>query len=268
MVSRKSVLIIVDTNRPQLVESEELVAACRNRIIIDHHRLTDDSYHNAAVAYIESYASSASELMAELMQHIGQKRFITKFEAEAMLAGMMVDSNNFSGRTGVRTFEAASWLKRAGADTTEVKRFFQMSSNDIKIKARAIGNAEVSDDGIAYALNNVGSENSQIINAQIADELLMIKGVNASFVLGVNNRGKTLVCARSLGDINVQAMMEKLGGGGHFTSAAAQVDTPIDELMQEIHRLVKESFDKNLEKTMEIDKEQIIDAMNRKDTLY
>ena len=268
MVSRKSVLIIVDTNRPQLVESNELVEACRNRIIIDHHRLTDDSYHNASVAYIESYASSASELMAELMQHIGQKRFISKLEAEAMLAGMMVDSNNFSGRTGVRTFEAASWLKRAGADTTEVKRFFQMNGNDIKIKARAIGNAEVSDNGIAYALNIVGSENAQIINAQIADELLMIKGVHASFVLGINDRGKTLICARSLGEVNVQALMEKLGGGGHFTSAAAQSDRPIDELMQEIHKLVSESFEKTTDKTIEIDKKQIIDAMNRKDTLY
>ena len=268
LVTKKTVLIIVDTNRPLLVESDELVQACRNRVIIDHHRLTDDSYHNAAVAYIESYASSASELMAELLQHIGQKRFINKLEAEAMLAGIMVDSNNFSGRTGVRTFEAASWLKRAGADATEVKRFFQMNGADIKIKARAIGNAEVSEDGIAYALNNVVSENAQVINAQIADELLMIKGVNASFVLGLNSSGKTIVCARSLGEVNVQSLMEKLGGGGHFTSAAAQTDRPIDELMQEIHKMVKESFEKTMDKTMEIDKEQIIDAMSRRDTLY
>ena len=264
MVTRKTLLIIVDTNRPMLVESEELVAACRNRIIIDHHRMTEDSYHNASVAYIESYASSASELMAELMQHISQKRFINKFEAEAMLAGIMVDSNNFSGRTGVRTFEAASWLKRAGADTTEVKRFFQMSGEDLKIKARAIGNAEVTDQGIAFAVNNAGGANSQIINAQIADELLMIKGVIASFVLGFNDKGKTLVSARSLGDVNVQSLMEKLGGGGHFTSAAAQSDKDFDEVSAELHRMVKES----LEKTIEIDDDRKIDAINRRDTLF
>ena len=264
MVTRKTLLIIVDTNRPQLVESEELVEACRNRIIIDHHRMTEDSYHNAAVAYIESYASSASELMAELMQHIAQKRFINKFEAEAMLAGIMVDSNNFSGRTGVRTFEAASWLKRAGADTTEVKRFFQMKGEDIMIKARAIGNAEITEQGIAFAINNVGGENSQIINAQIADELLMIKDVQASFVLGLTDKGKTIVCARSIGDINVQSLMEKMGGGGHFTSAAAQPDKPLDEVSAELRRLIKEIQ----EKDDEFEDESKIDVINRRDTLY
>ena len=264
MITRKTLLIIVDTNRPQLVESEEVVDACRNRIIIDHHRMTEDSYHNAAVAYIESYASSASELMAELMQHIAQKRFINKFEAEALLAGIMVDSNNFSGRTGVRTFEAASWLKRAGADTTEVKRFFQMNGEDLKTKARAIGNAEITEQGIAFAVNNAGGDNAQIINAQIADELLMVKGVIASFVLGIDGRGRTLVCARSLGDVNVQSLMEKLGGGGHFTSAAAQPDRDFDEVSEELHRIVKES----LEKTEDIDFESRIDAINRRDTLF
>ena len=264
MITRKTLLIIVDTNRPQLVESEEVVDACRTRIIIDHHRMTEDSYHNSAVAYIESYASSASELMAELIQHVAQKRFINKFEAEAMLAGIMVDSNNFSGRTGVRTFEAASWLKRAGADTTEVKRFFQMNGEDLKTKARAIGNAEITEQGIAFAVNNAGGDNAQIINAQIADELLMIKGVHASFVLGIDGRGRTLVCARSLGDINVQSLMEKLGGGGHFTSAAAQPDRDFDEVSEELHRLVRESQDK----TEDIDFDSKIDAINRRDTLF
>ena len=114
MVTPKTLLIIVDTNRPMLVESMDIVTACATRIIIDHHRMTEDSFKNASIAYIESYASSASELMAELLQHFAQKRFINKFEAEALLAGIMVDTNNFSGRTGVRTFEAAAWLKRAG----------------------------------------------------------------------------------------------------------------------------------------------------------
>ena len=262
----KTVLIIVDTNRPKLVESDELAKACRQRMIIDHHRIADDSYRNSSVAYIESYASSASELMAELMQHIAQKRFINKFEAEALLAGIMVDSNNFSGRTGVRTFEAAAWLKRAGADTTEVKRFFQIKGEDLKTKATAISNAEISENGIAYARNESKGGNAPIINAQIADELLMIKGVIASFTLGINDRGQTIISARSIGDVNVQTIMEKMGGGGHFSSAATQLERPMEEVEEELKRQVKEYLEK-LNSADIFDDESKIDAINRRDTL-
>jgi c-di-AMP phosphodiesterase-like protein len=260
MVTDKSLLIIVDTNRPMLVESPELVEACPTKAIIDHHRLTADSYQNAAVAYIESYASSASELMAEMLQNISQKRFINKLEAECMLAGIMVDSNNFSGRTGVRTFEAASWLKRGGADTTEVKRFFQINQEDFLTKANAIATAEFSETGIAYATTEGITSNMMIINAQVADELMTVKGVKATFAFGRNERGATIVSARSLGEINVQTIMEKLGGGGHFTSAAAQTDQPRAEVMAQVKRLVKEYLDREEEerrrtmsKTMEIE---------------
>ncbi len=260
MVTDKSLLIIVDTNRPTLVESPELVEACNTKVIIDHHRLTDDSYQNAAVAYIESYASSASELMAEMLQHISQKRFINKLEAECMLAGIMVDSNNFSGRTGVRTFEAASWLKRGGADTTEVKRFFQINQEDFLTKANAIASAEFTDSGIAYTTTDGITSNMMIINAQVADELMTVKGVKATFALGRNEKGQTIVSARSLGEINVQALMEKLGGGGHFTSAAAQTDQPRAEVLAQLKKLVKEYLDREeeerrrtLSKTMEIE---------------
>ena len=266
LVTWKTVLIIVDTNRPKLVESDDLAKACRQRMIIDHHRIADDSYRNSSVAYIESYASSASELMAELMQHIAQKRFINKFEAEALLAGIMVDSNNFSGRTGVRTFEAAAWLKRAGADTTEVKRFFQIKGEDLKTKATAISNAEISENGIAYARNESKGGNSPIINAQIADELLMIKGVTASFTLGINDRGQTIISARSIGDVNVQTIMEKMGGGGHFSSAATQLEKPMQEVEEELKRQVKEYLEK-LNIAEIFDDESKIDAINRRDTL-
>ena len=181
-----------------------------------------------------------------------------------MLAGIMVDSNNFSGRTGVRTFEAASWLKRAGADTTEVKRFFQMSADDLKKKGQAIANAEITESGFAFARTEGGSDNSQIVNAQVADELLMFKGVSASFVLCKNEDGDTIVSARSLGDFNVQAIMEKLGGGGHFTSAAAKTDKSVDETEEEIKRLVRESIDKELFS----DDDSKIDAITRRDTLF
>ncbi len=247
MVTDMSLLIIVDTNRPKLVECPELADACKTRVVIDHHRLTDDSYQNSAVAYVESYASSASELMAELMQHFSQKRFISKLEAEAMLAGIMVDSNNFSGRTGVRTFEAASWLKRGGADSTEVKKFFQVRQEDFLAKANAIAGAEFTPEGIAYAITEGTTNNTQIINAQVADELMTVKDTKASFVLGRNHRGQTVVSARSLGDINVQTLMERLGGGGHFTSAAAQTDDPLAEVLVRIKKGVREFFDKEEE---------------------
>lgn len=260
MLTDKSLLIVVDTNRPQLIESPELAEACRTKVIIDHHRLTEDSYQNATVAYVESYASSASELIAELMPHLAQKRFINKLEAEAMLAGIMVDSNSFSGRTGVRTFEVASWLRRAGADTTEVKRFFQVSQEDFLVKAKAIAAAEFSEDGVAYAITEGSTANMQITNAQVADELMTVKGTKASFALGRNLRGQTVISARSLGEINVQTIMEKMGGGGHFISAAAQTDKPRAEALAEIKRLVKESFEreeeekkKTLSKTQEIE---------------
>ncbi len=246
-VTDRSLLIIVDTNRPMLVECPELAEVCKTRIIIDHHRLTEDSYQNSAVAYIESYASSASELLAELMQHFSQKRFINKLEAEVMLAGIMVDSNHFSVRTGVRTFDAASWLKRGGADTTEVKRFFQVSEGDFRAKSGAIAGAEYTEEGVAYAVTEGISTNTQIINAQVADELMTVKGTKAAFVLGRNELGQTIVSARSLGDINVQALMEKLGGGGHFTSAAAQTDDPLAEVLARIRKLVKEYFDREEE---------------------
>ena len=247
MVTPDTLLIIVDTNRPVLVESMDLVDECKTRIIIDHHRLTDDSFQNASIAYIESYASSASELMAELLQNISQKRFINKFEAEAMLAGIRVDSNNFSGRTGVRTFEAAAWLKRAGADATEVKKFFQMEQTDFKSKASALARAEFTDYGIAYATTRGHTGNSPIINAQVADELLMIKGVKASFVLGTNEKNQTIISARSLGEINVQSLMEKFGGGGHFTSSAAQVEEPLEVVEEQLKKIVKSSISKEKE---------------------
>ncbi len=244
LVTPETLLIVVDTNRPMLVECMELVDRCDSRIIIDHHRMTEDSFRDASLAYIESYASSASELLAELLQNYAQKKIINKFEAEAMLAGIMVDTNNFSGRTGVRTFEAASWLKRAGADTTEVKRFFQMAKADFMSKASAIARADFSEEGVAFATTRGHTGNTQIINAQVADELLMVKGVKATFALGTNEREQTIISARSLGEINVQQIMEKFGGGGHFTSAAAQSSEPLEYVEEQLRKLVKTTLEK------------------------
>lgn len=247
MVTEQTLLIIVDTSRPQLLESQELASACENKVIIDHHRMTEDSMKNTTLAYIESYASSASELMAELMEFFSRKRFINKFEAEAMLAGIMVDTNSFSGRTGVRTFEAAAWLKRCGADTTEVKRYFQTDQEEFKVKAYAVAHAEITEEGFAFAETRGHTGNTQIINAQVADELLMIKGVKASFVIGRNEKKQTIISARSLGEINMQQFMEKLGGGGHFTSAAAQVNAPLKKVKEQLRQIVREYIEKKEE---------------------
>ena len=268
IMTRKTLVIVVDTNLPILVECPELAETCKNRVVIDHHRVSDNSYQNSSVAYVESYASSASELMAELMQHISQKRFINKFEAEALLAGIMVDTNNFSGRTGVRTFEAASWLKRAGADTTEVKRFFQMNRDDFNSKAKAIANAEIGEDGIAYAETEEISDNSQIVNAHVADELLMVKGVRAAFVIGTGRDGLTLISARSLGEINVQTIMENFGGGGHFTSAAAQVEESREKVKTELVKYVNEALEEHESVGIDFGDGDKIDAITRRDTLY
>lgn len=247
LASEKSLLIVVDVNRPGMVESRELLEAISNIVIIDHHRLAEDSIENATVAYIESYASSASELMAEILQHFSTRRFINKFEAETMFGGIMVDSNSFSGRTGVRTFEAAAWLKRAGVDTTEVKRFFQMNKDDFTSKANAIAQTEFSDEGIAFARTRTCTGNTQVINAQVADELLMVKGVKATFVLGTTATGDTLISARSFGSINVQTLMEKFDGGGHFSSAGAQVKDTVENVEKKLKAYIKESLRKTEE---------------------
>jgi c-di-AMP phosphodiesterase-like protein len=152
----------------------------------------------------------------------------------------MVDSNNFSGRTGVRTFEAASWLKRAGADTVEVKRFFQMNKTEFKTKASAIARAEFTDYGAAFATSRGHTGNTQIINAQVADELLMVKGVRATFVLGMNEKDQTIMSARSLGEINVQAMMEKFGGGGHRKAAGCTIKSSMGVAKRQMRAAVKE----------------------------
>lgn len=237
---KNPLLIIVDVNRPKMMECAELLKICKSVVMIDHHRRTEDSLQNTTVSYVESYASSASELVSEIIQHVSQKKFINKFEAEAMLAGIMVDTNNFSGRSGVRTFEAAAWLKRSGADPTEVKRYFQTEKEDFKVKADAIANAEFMDNGIVYGRTSGSNANSTIINAQVADELLTVKGVKASFVLGMNEKQQTIISARSLGEINVQTLMEKFGGGGHFTSAAAQVDDTYETVRGQLETILSE----------------------------
>jgi c-di-AMP phosphodiesterase-like protein len=243
LVGEKTLLIVVDTHRPYMVEYPELLDKVNSIVVIDHHRLSEDSIENLTLSYVESYASSASELMTEIIQYTANKRIINKFEAEAMLAGITVDTNSFSIKTGVRTFEAAAWLRRAGADTTEVKRFFQTEVTSFQAKAEAIANAEYLDAGIAISISEGYSTEAQIINAQVADELLMVKGVKASFAVGRNDQHLTVISARSLGDVNVQVIMERFNGGGHLTSAGAQVNISPEEVVEQLKKILPDYLD-------------------------
>lgn len=239
MAEPEDLLIVVDTHRPSMVQCRELLDICEKIVVIDHHRKVEEFIENPVLAYMESYASSTSELVAEILQYMTTKKVLLKLEAEALLAGMTVDTNGFAVKTGVRTFEAAAWLRRQGADPTEVKRFFQEDFYNIRLKATAMSTAEIYEGGIAITTCEQVMPDAQLICAQVADQLLTIKGVKASFVVGRNNEMKTVISARSLGEINVQIIMEKFGGGGHLTTAAAQVDTSIDETVNKIKNILE-----------------------------
>lgn len=234
-----SLVIVVDTHRPSLVECPKLLEICEKIVVIDHHRKVEEFIENPVLAYMESYASSASELVAEILQYMSKKKSLAKLEAEALLAGMTVDTNGFAIKTGVRTFEAAAWLRRQGADPTEVKRFFQEDIANIRLRAQAVAETQVFEGGVAITTCPQVRTDAQLICAQVADQLLTIKGVKASFVVGRNIEEKTVISARSLGDVNVQLVMEKFGGGGHLTTAAAQVSEPIRQTVDKIMEIME-----------------------------
>lgn len=221
LVNPKTMLIVVDTHSPEFVESPELLSAVPRVVVIDHHRMMVKHIENALVFYHEPYASSTSEMVAELVQYIGDNS-LGQVEAEALLSGIMLDTKNFVLKTGVRTFEAAAYLRRRGADTVEVKRMFSDTIDTYKAKYQIVSGAEILKDcAIASAAHEF--PDIRITAAQAADELLSIQGVNASFV--IFPAGNTAnVSARSLGEINVQLIMEAMGGGGHLTMAGAQLN--------------------------------------------
>lgn len=248
LVDRNTLVIVVDTHRPSLVESKELLELTQKIVVIDHHRKAEEYIEGAILYYMEPYASSTCELVTEMLQYSGEKKTIVKLEAEVLLAGISMDTNRFAIKTGVRTFEAASWLKRSGADTAIVKKFFQTDIDAFKLKASCIANAKVDENGMAYSVSSEVHPDIQVINAQAADELLTIKNVKASFVAGKNEAGRTIVSARSFGDLNVQTIMEKLGGGGHLTTAGAQVDESPEEALEKIRQITEAIFEEEKEK--------------------
>ena len=233
-----ALLVVVDTNRPDFVESEQLLDACNRVAVIDHHRRAANYIESAALNFHEPYASSASELVTELLQYLADPTDLLRAESEALLAGIVLDTKNFTMRTGGRTFEAAAFLRRAGADTSDVQRLFQSDLAGMIERYDIIRHAELVHGDIAVAA--VEKEIDRVTAAKAADELLTLSGIHASFVLFKLGTGVNL-SARSLGEINVQFIMEKLGGGGNSTTAGGQVaDATVDEVRERLLAAIDE----------------------------
>ena len=226
-----ALLIVVDTNRPDIVESPQLLEACNRVAVIDHHRRASNYIENAALNFHEPYASSASELVTELLQYLVEPSDLLRAESEALLAGMVLDTKNFTMRTGARTFEAAAFLRRAGADTYEVQKLFQNDLDEMVSRYGIIRLAEKYRGNIAIACTGENGVD-RVTAAQAADELLTLKGVEASFVVYPQGDGVSM-SARSLGDINVQVILEALGGGGNSTTAGGHVENSTVEAVRE-----------------------------------
>lgn len=232
----RTLLVIVDTNRPEQVENSELLSVCRRVAVLDHHRVAATYIQNAALGFIEPYASSACELLTEILQELIEQSSILKCEADAMLAGIVLDTKSFTLRTGDRTFEAAAYLRRAGADTTEVKKLLQTGMDDTIARYKIMQSAELYR-GIAIAVPE--EPQNRIVAAQAADELLNISGVNASIVIAPDDSGGAFASARSIGELNVQLIMEKLGGGGNRSAAAVQFkDKTLSEAVKSVYAAI------------------------------
>jgi len=230
--SENSLLIIVDTHNAELVESRELHDMAVHKIVIDHHRKSVNFIDDAVIFYHEPYSSSASEMVTEVIQYFKNVSFLPQVYAEALLAGIMLDTKNFIMKTGVRTFEAAAYLRKNGADTVKVKGLFTNSIEAYRKKSALISTAEIFD-RCAIAVSDSKSDDIRIIAPQAADELLGISGVDASFV--IYKTGDVVnISARSLGVMNVQVIMERLGGGGHQTMAAAQLTDVSEQKAKEM----------------------------------
>ena len=237
----RTLLVVVDVNRPERVEDADLLAACNRVAVIDHHRVAATYIQNAALAFIEPYASSASELMTEVLQEVAEPGDVRKCEAEALLSGIVLDTKSFTIRTGERTFDAAAWLRRAGADTTYVKKLLQNDMEDTVARYRIMQTAELYR---KVAIAAPDEPQSRVVAAQAADELLNISGVEASVVIAPDEKGSIFASARSIGEINVQILMEKLGGGGNRSAAAAQFEeNDLEEVVARVRMAIDEYLD-------------------------
>lgn len=241
LLDEDSVLVVVDTNRPSMVEGPRLLDVAKTIVVLDHHRQSQDSIRNAQLSYVETYASSACEMVAEVVQYISDDVKIRAVEADAMYAGIVIDTHNFQNQTGVRTFEAAAFLRRNGADVTRVRKLFREKLDDYRAKSEAIHNAEIYRENFALSYcDATGLDNPTVVGAQAANDLLDVIGVKAS-VVATTFREKVYLSARAIDEVNVQVMMEKLGGGGHRTIAGAQLSgLTQEEAMEQVKQVIDE----------------------------
>lgn len=224
MVDPNTVVIVVDVNRPKLTECEELLANTKNIVVIDHHRQTGEIIEHATLSYIEPYASSACEMVAEILQYSMDKPRLRPAEADAMYAGLLVDTDNFVSKTGVRTFEAASFLRKSGADMVRVRKAYRTDIESYKLVSEGVAKAEIYLDDFAISeVPSVGVDSPTVLAAKVANDLLDVENVRASFVLSKID-DIVYISARSIDDVNVQVVMENFGGGGHGTVAGAQME--------------------------------------------
>lgn len=234
MADSTSLVIVVDTNKKTYVEVPELLERTNKIVVIDHHRMSTSYIENPILSFQEVYASSAAELVTELIVYSKNDIKLTNLEVESLYAGIMMDTKNFTFKTGVRTFEAAAYLRRCGVDIIKVKKWFQSDFDTYTTVSEIVSKAEVFFDSIAIAVYDKDDENANIIGAKAADTLLTISDISASFVIGIHD-GKVFISGRSIGDINVQVVLEKMGGGGHITLAGAQIEgKTIEEVKNEL----------------------------------
>jgi len=237
---RNTLVVVVDTHRPSYTECPDLLKYTKRIVVIDHHRRGVDFINDSVLLFHEIYVSSTCEMVTELVQYMEEDVKINKITAEGLLAGISLDTKNFAFKTGVRTFEAASYLRKMGADTVEVKKMFNSDVQDFITKADIIKNSKIIKNRIALAYSERRIENINVVIAQAADELLTMKGIEASFVLGTKE-DKIFISARSFGKINVQVLMEKLGGGGHLDIAGAQIENvSLNEAYKTVYGLIEE----------------------------
>lgn len=244
LVDDDTVVVVTDVNNPTLTECEELLAYAKSIVVFDHHRQTKDVIANATLSYIEPFASSACEMIAEMLQYMDEKIKLRPTEADAMYAGILIDTDNFLTKTGVRTFEAAAFLKRSGADVMRVRKMFRTDIATYRQKAEGVSHAEMVLDAFAISIITPedGPESPVVLTAKIANEMLNIAGVRASFVIAQMGND-VRISARAIDDVNVQIIMERMGGGGHANIAAAQFENAsADDIKEELIELLNEMY--------------------------
>lgn len=245
IVDDNTVVVVVDTNKPSYTECEDLLHMSKTIVVLDHHRQGSEVIQNAVLSYIEPYASSACEMVAEILQYFSDDIRIYNIEADALYSGIIIDTNNFTSKTGVRTFEAAAFLRRCGADVTRVRKMFRDDLQSYRAKAEAIRHVETYKGCFAIAVCPTdGVDSPTVVASQAANELLNIDSVKATFVL-TDYQNKIFISARAIDEVNVQLIMEKMGGGGHINMAGAQlpgatIDEAIGQLKETIDQMIKE----------------------------